>query len=556
MIPEPPADRSPEAGLSTIRVAGVQMDITLGDPERNLATMEGYLRQAAAEGAEFVVFPECALAGYCFESLREAQQYAQPIPGPATDRMTELCRELGLYCVFGLLEQGHSAPDQPQAGSCGGSQGGLFNSAVLVAPGQGGLSPGIAHRYRKLHLPSLGVDRFVTPGNDPLEVVQCRWDDGRTLQVGLNICYDGSFPEVARVLALSGAELIVLPTNWPPGAETFARYLINARALENNVYYLAVNRVGVERGFRFIGTSRLCQTDGNDLAVLGPAEQSLLSGDVLPSKARNKHLVRVPGKHEIDRFLDRRPELYGPLVLPVEPEPGHAGPTNAGFGPPETPAHRQLWAPWRLAYVTGGDPSQNSRDQKLAPKKLPEKLPPAKGVTEQPISQSRFEGTQEYPPDLENCFLCRAAASDADQQNLVIARTTRTITVLNRYPYNNGHLLVAPKSHKGALADLTPDEHSECLQAITHLVKLLGETINAQGFNVGLNLGRLAGAGLPGHLHWHIVPRWGGDTNFMPVLAGTRIIPQSLEALWGVLVDALSRDPIPGEHLREQPGSR
>ena len=85
------------------------------------------------------------------------------------------------------------------------------------------------------------------------------------------------------------------------------------------------------------------------------------------------------------------------------------------------------------------------------------------------------------------------------------------ITVLNRYPYSNGHLLVAPRLHKGRLDELTADEHAETMATVTRLVTLLAESLNTEGFNVGLNLGRMAGAGLPGHLHWHIVPRWSGD---------------------------------------------
>ncbi len=113
------------------------------------------------------------------------------------------------------------------------------------------------------------------------------------------------------------------------------------------------------------------------------------------------------------------------------------------------------------------------------------------------------------------------------------------MVVLNRYPYNNGHLLVAPQRHVGELHEMTPEEHIECISLLARLTCLYRERINAEGFNIGLNLGRAAGAGLPGHLHWHLVPRWAGDTNFMPALAGTRVIPQSLDALWEMLKGAL-----------------
>jgi ATP adenylyltransferase len=138
------------------------------------------------------------------------------------------------------------------------------------------------------------------------------------------------------------------------------------------------------------------------------------------------------------------------------------------------------------------------------------------------------------------CFLCRAAATyepalEADRQLLVADRGSRVIVALNRYPYNNGHLLIAPHRHVSDLCDMTRDEHLECIDCFTSLTRIYRELLGADGFNIGLNLGRAAGAGLPGHLHWHLVPRWSGDTSFMPVLADTRIIPQSLDALWEML---------------------
>ncbi len=467
-----------------VTVAGVQMDVRIGDVEANLAAIEQGFRDAAAQGARLVVFPECAVTGYCFDSLEEAWPWAQTLPGPLTERLGSLCRALDVWCVVGTLEAEGTT---------------LFNTAVLVGPG------GLAGRYRKTHLPGLGVDRFVTPGDSPGEVLTCC--DG--LRIAMNICYDGSFPEPARCLALAGADLVVLPTNWPPGATTFARYLVNARALENNIYYLAVNRVGQERGFDFIGLSRLADTNGNDLAVLDHTQPGIVLGTIDPGIARNKHLIRVPGKHEIHRFRDRRPDLYGPIVAERSPQEQDA---RQAQGLPR----RQLWAPWRLAYVTSGT----------------DKSPPAAA---QPAATGLLDHDPDFPPD-PNCFLCRVVASDADRENLVIARGEHVVAVLNRYPYNNGHLLVAPKLHKARLADLTPEEHAESMAMITRLVGVLAESLNAEGFNVGLNLGRIAGAGLPGHLHWHIVPRWSGDTNFMSVVGATRVLPRELADTYDTVV--------------------
>ncbi|HEY1602055.1 MAG TPA: HIT domain-containing protein [Pirellulales bacterium] len=174
--------------------------------------------------------------------------------------------------------------------------------------------------------------------------------------------------------------------------------------------------------------------------------------------------------------------------------------------------HEQLWAPWRLAYLKGID------------KNLP-----------QPVEVELLPGAD------PQCFVCRAVADNRDRENLVVHRGARMVTLLNRYPYNNGHMLVAPLVHKGRLDELTADEHCETMETITRLVSVLAALLNSEGFNVGLNLGRVAGAGLPGHLHWHIVPRWSGDTNFMPVLSGVDVISQSLDALWELLAEKLEQ---------------
>lgn len=155
----------------------------------------------------------------------------------------------------------------------------------------------------------------------------------------------------------------------------------------------------------------------------------------------------------------------------------------------------QLWAPWRMAYVTSPKP----------------------------------------PTSPDECFLCRGLAEADDRGNLIARRTELSVVVLNRFPYNNGHLLIAPRAHKAGLQDLTQAELLDGLEAIRLCQRTLDELMRPEGYNVGLNLGRAAGAGLPGHLHWHIVPRWNGDTNFMPVLTDVRVIVQSLETLYDLL---------------------
>ena len=120
----------------------------------------------------------------------------------------------------------------------------------------------------------------------------------------MSICYDGAFPEPSRAMALEGADLIVLPTNWPPGAECTADFVINTRAMENHVYYAAVNRVGDERGFRFIGKSKICGPSGDVLAIANHADETILYAEIDQALARRKRIIRVPGKHEIDRFAE------------------------------------------------------------------------------------------------------------------------------------------------------------------------------------------------------------------------------------------------------------
>jgi ATP adenylyltransferase len=159
----------------------------------------------------------------------------------------------------------------------------------------------------------------------------------------------------------------------------------------------------------------------------------------------------------------------------------------------------QLWAPWRLSYVA-------------APKK-----PAADDV----------------------CFICQGLAEEDDRKNLIALRTPASVVVLNRFPYNNGHLLVAPKAHKGTLGELDQGELLETIETLRRMIPVLDGLMHPDGYNIGLNLGKAAGAGLPGHVHWHIVPRWDGDTNFMPIVADTKVIVQSLDAFYDYLVARL-----------------
>ncbi len=151
----------------------------------------------------------------------------------------------------------------------------------------------------------------------------------------------------------------------------------------------------------------------------------------------------------------------------------------------------------------------------------------------------RMDYIRSLGPELtdEGCFLCRYWADPAgDPANHVVWRNRSAFVVMNRFPYSNGHLLVAHAAHAGDLADLGETELTELTRSIRDATKILAAAVRPQGFNVGYNIGQCAGAGLPGHLHAHVVPRWAGDTNFMAVIGNARVVPDSLDALYAELV--------------------
>jgi ATP adenylyltransferase len=155
---------------------------------------------------------------------------------------------------------------------------------------------------------------------------------------------------------------------------------------------------------------------------------------------------------------------------------------------------KQLWAPWRLEYIQGAD--------------------------EEP-----------------GCIFCRAAEED-DEAGLVVQRGELAFVLLNKFPYGSGHLMVAPFRHESEFGSIGADEAVEIHRLAAAAVAALAETMRPQGFNLGWNLGRIAGAGVVGHVHLHVVPRWAGDTNFMPVLADVKVIPEALEDTRRKLADA------------------
>ncbi len=153
----------------------------------------------------------------------------------------------------------------------------------------------------------------------------------------------------------------------------------------------------------------------------------------------------------------------------------------------------RLWAPWRYQYV-----------------------------------KSAAEGSGE-------CIFVELPNQSDDEKNLILFRGKHAFVILNAYPYTSGHLMVAPYQHTASFADLSDDEHLEIQNLITKSIEWLTEAFKPHGFNIGVNLGRAAGAGIEDHLHWHVVPRWNGDTNFMPVTGEVRVLPQSLQETYAIL---------------------
>lgn len=264
---------------------GVQFDCRLAEPGRNADFVAGEIMAAADEtGARLVVFPEAALTGYVFESEAEALAGAIDAYGPELRQIAAACADAGVWAVVGAVER---------------AEGRLYNAAFLVGP------DGVVGRYRKVHTLCLGVDRFARRG-DGFRV----WDlpIGR---IGLNICYDGTFPESARTLKLKGAQLIVLPTNWP--RLDMKREQTRMRAYENHLNYFAVNRVGEERGTVFPGGSMAADLLGRLLAEAGDEPQRVVAEFDMAAADEN-HVVLSPGAYEFDYRADRRPDAYRPIV--------------------------------------------------------------------------------------------------------------------------------------------------------------------------------------------------------------------------------------------------
>ncbi len=151
----------------------------------------------------------------------------------------------------------------------------------------------------------------------------------------------------------------------------------------------------------------------------------------------------------------------------------------------------------------------------------------------------RMEFIQNADKKAESCFLCQKPLEHDDKSNYILYRGSSNCVLLNAYPYNPGHLLVAPFRHVGKIEDLTDTEATEHFNLVRRSVVLLTRLVKCPGFNIGMNLGKIAGAGVDDHIHTHIVPRWQGDTNFMPVVANTKVLPEALSAAYDKLMEGV-----------------
>ena len=273
-----------------MKVAAVQMDVKILEKDHNLHRVLENLAAAARAGSKVVVFPECALTGYCFTSREEAWPLAETVPGPSAEKIAALAKRLDVTTAVGMLERDGER---------------IYNAVAVISPA------GIRGTYRKIHLPYLGIDRFVALGDKPFPVFEAA-----RAQIGVNICYDCSFPESGRVLKLKGAQLLAIPTNWPVGSDSW-QHTPKVRATENHMVVVAADRVGEERGFRFCGHSQIVDFGGQVLAEAGDTEETIIYGEVDLSATDNNRVVRVPGEWEFDRIAARRPEMYGPLTEQV-----------------------------------------------------------------------------------------------------------------------------------------------------------------------------------------------------------------------------------------------
>ncbi|WP_170121557.1 carbon-nitrogen hydrolase family protein [Saccharopolyspora spinosa] len=282
--------------LTAPRVGLVQSGSVLGDVAANIDTAVNEVISAAERGADLLVFPECYLHGYMFADADAVHQAALPLDDPALLPLHHVVRRTGVHAVLGLLERG--------------TDGYVYNTALALGPA------GTLGHYRKQHIPFMGADRFVAPGDDGAP----RVFDTPFGRVGMMICFDLRFPESARELALAGADIIVMPTAWPASATLLAELVTRVRAWENRVFLAIADRPDEEGGLRFLGRSQIVGPDA-DIVLDAGAETGTFVAEVQLERARAKELVFIPGEYEVSIFGARRPGRYAAITDPSLPAP-------------------------------------------------------------------------------------------------------------------------------------------------------------------------------------------------------------------------------------------
>ena len=266
----------------TTTIAAVQFAPRLGHTAANMDRVAELIEQVSRESVALAVFPECSLSGY--HLARDAAEVAAvEIPGPETRRLADLADRFRMTLVVGLLERTPT---------------GLYNAAVVFRPGQAIVS------YRKTHLPQMGVDRFCLRGGDAYRPI-----DTPIGAIGVLICYDLRFPEPARLLALGGATLLAVPTNWPTTASDYPDFLLRARASENRLPIVAADRCGTDVEVAFLGRSQIVGYDGAVIAEAGSQDETLVASLELGTAPGTRRIAGRPDGPE-GLLADRRSDLY------------------------------------------------------------------------------------------------------------------------------------------------------------------------------------------------------------------------------------------------------
>lgn len=266
-----------------LRLGVCQFDVKIFENDFNTGRMINFAKDAAQNKAQTIIFPEAAMGGYCFESEEEAKTAAEKIEGKNICAMRNAAVSEKINIIFGAeIIKGDK----------------LYNMQFLCT------KDGKLYSYAKTHLPLLGLDRFVEKG----EKLVCA--EINNSKIGMMICYDLRFPEVARCLALDGAALIAHSTNVPQGGEALMGILCRSRAVENKVFFASANRCGVERGYKFIGGSKIVGINGEIISRMGESEEGIIYADLDLNLALSKNIIIKKGEHELHIFEDRNRSLY------------------------------------------------------------------------------------------------------------------------------------------------------------------------------------------------------------------------------------------------------